>query len=110
MRRNYRTGRRMRKRKGRTFDERYRGPQRRLPSVGKAKEVMKKPRRFRRGLFELPDARASERQWWWRTPVAAGQLRLIGDAAMIHAIGISRVRLLAAEMEIRLAGMSHGPA
>ena len=42
--------------------------------------------------------------------MAARQLRLIGPAAMLDAIGKTRVHFLAAEMEIGLAGMAHRPA
>lgn len=42
--------------------------------------------------------------------MAARELRLIGAAAMLHTVGEARIHLLAAEMEIRLAGVAHRPA
>ena len=40
----------------------------------------------------------------------ARQLRLIGSAAMLYAIRETGVYLLAAKVEIGLAGVAHGPA
>src|SRR4249919_1999840 len=45
-----------------------------------------------------------------RPPVAAGQLSLVSDAAMLDAIRIARIGGLPAEMEIGLARMAHRPA
>src|SRR3546814_6755752 len=44
-----------------------------------------------------------------RTPIAAGQLRLIGDRAMFGAIRETGIGGLAAEMEIGLARMTDRP-
>src|SRR5437763_4982930 len=60
-------------------------------------------------LYFLADAWTTKGQRRRRTAVAARQLRLIGDSAMLDAIGESRIRLLAAEMEIRLAGVTDRP-
>src|SRR5438105_3075747 len=57
----------------------------------------------------LSDPRPAERHWRGRAAVAAGELRLIGDSAMLHAIRKARVRRLPAEMEIGLAGVAHRP-
>ena len=58
----------------------------------------------------LADARTAERQWRRRTPVAAGQLRLVGNAAMLDAVGEARIGGLTAEMEIGLARVADRPA
>ena len=42
--------------------------------------------------------------------MAARQLGLIGAAAMLDAIGEAGVHLVAAEVEVRLAGVAHRPA
>src|SRR6185369_3642231 len=70
------------------------------------------PLRRGRGKHEgdrLAVPRAAERKRWRRTPVAARKLRLIGDSAMLDAIGEAGVRLLAAEMEVGLPGMADRP-
>lgn len=59
-----------------------------------------------RNLANLP---AAKRQGRRRPPVFAGELSLIGAAAMFDAIGKARVHRFAAEMEIRLARMAHRP-
>src|SRR5687768_17170820 len=58
----------------------------------------------------LANAWPAERQRRRRAAITPRQLRLVGDPAMVDAIGISRVGRFAAEMEIRLAGMAHRPA
>ena len=59
--------------------------------------------------LQLADAGTAKRERRRRPAVAARQLRLIGDAAMLDAIGVAGVGLLAAEMEVGLAGMAHRP-
>ncbi len=58
----------------------------------------------------LAHPRAAEGHRWGGAAVAARQLRLIGPSAVRDAIGEPRVHLLAAEVEIGLAGMAHRPA
>src|SRR5690606_31299361 len=55
------------------------------------------------------NARAAIGQGRRRAAGAAWQLRLIGAAAMLDAIGEAGIDLLPAEMEVRLAGMTERP-
>src|SRR5688572_6550545 len=55
------------------------------------------------------DAGAAERERRRRTAVAARDLRLVGDPAMLDAIREARIGGRAAEMEIGLAGMADRP-
>jgi hypothetical protein len=57
----------------------------------------------------LADPRTAEGQRRRRLAVAAGELRLIGDAAMLDAVGKAGVRLVAAEVEVGLAGVTDRP-
>src|SRR5690606_5624697 len=56
------------------------------------------------------DARTAERQGGRRPSGTARQLRLVGAAAVLDAIGEARVHLLAAKVEVRLTRMAHRPA
>ena len=60
-------------------------------------------------MAELSNPRTAEGQGRRRTAVAARQLRLIGDRAMIKAIGEAGVDRLAAEVEVGLARMAERP-
>src|SRR3954466_3202380 len=57
----------------------------------------------------LADPRPTKGKGRRRLAVAARELRLIGDAAMLHAIREAGIGLVAAEMEIGLAGMADRP-
>ena len=59
--------------------------------------------------FGLAHAWAAERQRRRRAAVAARELRLVGDPAMVDAIGEAGVGRLAAEVEVGLAGMAERP-
>src|SRR6266700_5002156 len=62
-----------------------------------------------RRQMALSDPRPAERHGRGRAAVAAGELRLIGDSAMLDAIRKTRIRRLPAEVEIGLARMTHRP-
>src|SRR5207253_5898694 len=64
-------------------------------------------RRSRNTVLADPGAAKGERRG--RPAVAARQLRLVGDSAMLDAIRKARVRRVAAEMEIGLAGVANRP-
>src|SRR5688572_32766536 len=57
----------------------------------------------------LADPGPPERERRGRAAVAAGELGLVGDSAMLDAIREARVGRLAAEMEVGLAGMAERP-
>ena len=57
----------------------------------------------------LANAGTAEGQGGRRPSVAARKLSLIGNPAMFDAIWKTRVRLFAAEMEIRFTGMTDRP-
>src|SRR4051812_50090324 len=63
----------------------------------------------RREELRSADSRPAERKRWRRAAVSAGELGLVGDAAMLDAIGEAGVGRLSAEMEVGLAGMAHRP-
>ena len=66
-------------------------------------------RPFKISDLGLADPGAAERQRRWWSTIAPRQLRLIGDATMLDAIGKARVRRLAAEIEVRLARVADRP-
>src|SRR4029079_14218715 len=57
----------------------------------------------------LADPGTAERHRRGRAAVAARELRLVGDSAMLHAVREARVRRLPAEVEVGLARMPHRP-
>src|SRR5215213_7206229 len=60
-------------------------------------------------VVDLPYPRPAERQRGRRAAVAAGDLGLVGDSAMLDAIRETGIGVGAAEMEIGLARMADRP-